>query len=192
MSRSRTLFGILLIAVGSLSIGDALGWWDGSRVAATWWPLLVIGVGAWIVVDAGRGRPPVTAETLRITAIFAGRRVASWATPFRSASAIAVFGGVDLDLRSATIAPQGAFVDATAAFGGVKIIVPPEWNVIMSGPAIFGSNENKTQLRGAPAPLSPVLTVRGLALFGGVEVEAASLPDAQAHPDDAAAPYVRQ
>jgi hypothetical protein len=172
---NRVILGVVLIVAGALFAVEATGWWDAGEVAGLIWPLLLLGLGVTLLVRRPPVPPVAAEEVLHLTAVFSGRRAVWAANPFRGASMVALFGGVDLDLRPAVIGPEGAFVDATAAFGGIKVIVPTGWKVVMSGPAIFGGNENNTDAFGAFPVDAPSLTVRALSLFGGVEVQ--SQPD---------------
>ena len=87
---------------------------------------------------------------MRTTAFFSGPRVASTANRFRVAWLTAVFGGVTLDLRGAELDPAGASINATAAFGGVEILVPKGWRISVRSTPIFGGVEDKTDKTIAP------------------------------------------
>jgi hypothetical protein len=85
--------------------------------------------------------------------------------------AVAVFGGVDLDLRDALGPAAGGRhvrVTANCLFGGIDLIVPDDVEVRLGGIAIFGGNDDRRTA--AARPGSPVLVVDGLVLFGGVTV----------------------
>lgn len=93
-----------------------------------------------------------------------GRFVAS-----RNHRAIAVLGGVDIDLRYAEIPAEGIDIEAFAVLGGVEITVPDDLNVVTRGMGILGGfsgGNNQSHIPGAP-----VVRVRGLALLGGVEIK---------------------
>lgn len=163
--------GVAMMLIGIVVLDGTANVWPGSA-AELIWPLILVGIGLTLLVHRRQPNLWSGEDVMQLTAVFSGRRAVCSADPFRGAVAVAIFGGVDLDLRPAVVGPEGAFVDATAAFGGVKLIVPPEWRVVMTGPAIFGGNENKTELLGPLPRTAPVLNVRALALFGGVEVQA--------------------
>jgi predicted membrane protein len=97
--------------------------------------------------------------------------VANVSQAFRGASLTAVFGGVNLDLRHARPAAEGARITATAAFGGIDILVPTGWRVALKGLPIFGGIEDKTDHTADLPDDAPVLQVDALAIFGGVEVK---------------------
>ena len=138
------------------------------------WPLVLIVVGLGILTRMhARPLTPTAhhSELVRASGVFSGADVASHSSCFRGAALTAVFGGAKLDLRGATPAPEGAQINATAVFGGVDIIVPRGWNVIVSGTPILGGVEDKTDRTEALPADAPTLTVDGLAVFGGVEVK---------------------
>lgn len=139
------------------------------------WPLAIIAVGLALLTRwRGTARPPVDAaadDTLIATGIFGGPSVATGSQRFHSASLTAIFGGVTLDLRSACPAPEGAVVTATAAFGGIDILVPRGWNITTSGTPLFGGVEDKTDHSADTPADAPTLHVDALALFGGVDIK---------------------
>ena len=104
-------------------------------------------------------------------AIFGGaQRTGRWRVP-RRLRAVAVFGGIELDLRNAEL-PAGPFaMDIRATFGGVQIIVPPTLAVEVHGSAIFGGFAHMDRVPPDPDPNAPVLHVYGTAVFGGVSIE---------------------
>ena len=104
--------------------------------------------------------------------IFTGgkRRIAT--SNFRGGEVVAVFGGVEVDLRGCQIGGDEAVVDVTAAFGGCNLKVPTNWYVEMRGVAAFGGYSNKTiPPRVNPGQRIQKLIVTGSAAFGGVVIE---------------------
>ncbi len=104
-------------------------------------------------------------------AIFGGAsRKGPW-TVAEQYTALAVFGGVELDFREATFTAAETTVYANCLFGGIEITVPDDVVVHVSGVPIFGGFDHGN---GGPAsypPNAPVMHVKGLAIFGGVEVK---------------------
>jgi predicted membrane protein len=91
---------------------------------------------------------------------------------FRGGDATAVMGAVELDLRASKIAGPPAVLDVFALWGGIEISVPTDWKVDIQVVPILGGVENKARSV-APATGGPeqILTVRGTALMGGVEIK---------------------
>jgi len=88
----------------------------------------------------------------------------------RHVSASAWLGGINLDLRDATLAPEGADVELDAVMGGIKLTVPPEWNVeVEKDVSAGGIDAHVTPADELPAG-APVLHVVARARMGGVLV----------------------
>ena len=104
--------------------------------------------------------------------IFTGGKRRIQTNNFRGGEVVAVFGGVDVDLRSSQLGGDEAVIDITAAFGGCTIRVPTNWYVEMRGVAAFGGYNNKTiPPRVSPGQRIQKLVVTGSAAFGGVVIE---------------------
>jgi hypothetical protein len=85
--------------------------------------------------------------------------------------ALAILGGVELDLRDATIEGDELVLTAVAILGGIEIVVPEGIGVDMGGFALLGGNEH--QQGDVPVrPGTPVVHVRAFSLLGGIEVKA--------------------
>ena len=109
---------------------------------------------------------------LGLVAVFDGIDLTSRATSFRGGSVLAWYGGISLDLREATLAPDARLTVHTL-FGGVAIRVPPEWRVESNLQALAGGADVRP---GSESPDAPTLTLDGRALFGGIAV-GAKLPN---------------
>jgi len=104
-----------------------------------------------------------------IVAIMGGEeRKGRW-RPARRTNAIAVMGGVDIDLREAELA-DGAEILAIPVMGAVSVTVPEGVSVELSGFALMGGNSGPDD-KVLPLPNSPVVRVRAFSLMGGVVVE---------------------
>ena len=91
---------------------------------------------------------------------------------FKSGRLFAMFGGYKIDFRHADMQSDTAVLEANAFFGGGEIIVPEHWFVSMHGVGIFGGYTDKSR-HFQPDPTKPTktLVVKGVAMFGGVEVK---------------------
>ncbi len=120
--------------------------------------------------------PAVRSEELpsvpqrRVLAVFGGAsRAGQWEVPQRM-KATAVFGGVELDLRNAVLAPGVTEIRCLAVFGGVELQVPAGVRVECEGTAVFGGFEREGG-HGPYADDAPTVRITGTAVFGGVSVE---------------------
>jgi len=146
---------------------------------------LIVSIASALAAIVARGRMtshggPADDE-LDLVAIFEGMELASTAPALRRASVTTWYGGGSLDLRDATLDPAGAEIAARAVFGGFRLVVPPTWRVETHGIGIFGGFGDARN-RELVDPEGPLLTIRGLALFGGVGIvsEAPDLDRAEA------------
>ena len=115
--------------------------------------------------------PPAPASKDRrwVVAILGGEtRKGRW-RPSRRTNAIAVMGGIDIDLREAELADGAEFL-AIGIIGAVSIVVPEGVSVEMSGLALMGGNSGPDD-RVPPLPDAPFVRVRAFSLMGGVVVE---------------------
>jgi hypothetical protein len=113
--------------------------------------------------DAPESAPP-------IVAVFSGARRAGRWRPARHETAVAVFGGVEIDLRDAELPAKEMRLSAWAVFGGIDVTVPEGTHVELSGVAVFGGRG----VGGGDQPTGSdafVLRVHAIAVFGGVNVQ---------------------
>ena len=85
---------------------------------------------------------------------------------------MAIFGGIELDLRGATTTLEELEIEANAVFGGIELIVPDTWDITVRGSGVLGGYVDKTHR--VPTTIGvkrPHLTIRGGAVFGGVTVK---------------------
>jgi hypothetical protein len=119
---------------------------------------------------AAQGSPaPSRAEPETLLAVFGGAERKGRFRAGRSLKAVAVFGGVEIDLTEATFDAPELVIHCTAVFGGVEIRVPDHVTLRGGGAGIFGGFEVRHQE--STEPHGPVVTVKGAAVFGGVEAK---------------------
>ena len=168
----------MLMFAGTAFLLDNLGVWH-----ASWnviWPLAIIGMGVIMLINALERRPAPSFvktssgdtssyNTLREWVTFGGLKRRLDTPNFQGGEMIAVFGGIEVDLRRAQIAStdKEVIIDANATFGGIDLKVPETWQVVTRGLGIFGGYEDKTQ---PPKEESKRLVIRGLVIMGGIEV----------------------
>lgn len=106
-------------------------------------------------------------DHFQIVCLMQGRHWRSEAPHLQSGIIVTVAGGVEVDLRGATLAPDGAHLRLTTLMGGIDIRVPDEWHVRLEGRAFMGAND---LVRVSDRPGRPDLTVECVTLMGGVQV----------------------
>lgn len=103
-------------------------------------------------------------------------RRGSWTLPAEH-TALALMGGVQIDLRRAALQSHESVIRAFAIMGGIEILVPDDVHVEIDGIGVMGAfaeevgpwKSDPRPVRQAP-PGAPVVRITGLALMGGVEI----------------------
>ena len=102
-------------------------------------------------------------------AIMSGaRRMGAWVLPSRYV-AVAVMGGIELDLREARFSEPEVTLHAYTLMGGIQITVPEDIDVDVSGVAFMGGFDHNATGPGTPG--APRVRIIGFAMMGGVEVK---------------------
>ena len=104
---------------------------------------------------------------------FGGVDRGSTATALRRGVVSVFCGGVDLDLREATLAPGGATLDLSATWGGIDVVVPRNWKVLVDGRSLLGGFDARVTPPDDLPDDAPRLDVSVTARLGGVSVRAA-------------------
>lgn len=158
---------LILVAGGAVVLLRTTGVIDTLDVLL---PAVLIVVGLLVLFGRGLGtRSDTMDDRVNTFNLFSGSEIASNSTAFQGGRVGAIFGGAELDLRRATLAPD-ATIDVFTAFGGVEITVPEGWRVDMNAFPLFGGFENKTAREALPAD-APRLRIDATLLFGGLEVK---------------------
>jgi Cell wall-active antibiotics response 4TMS YvqF/Domain of unknown function (DUF5668) len=105
---------------------------------------------------------------MNVVAIMGGVSRGNNSSAFRGADLVAVMGGLEIDLRKAAINGE-AIIDVFVMWGGIEIRVPSDWTVVTHVVPLMGGVEDKT--RPPQAATAHRLTLRGVALMGGVEIK---------------------
>jgi hypothetical protein len=95
-------------------------------------------------------------------------RRGAWIVPKRI-HAVALMGGIELDLRDAVLDPGGTEINVLAVMGGVVITVAPNVRLETDGGAFMGGFEDQLKLPASGDPNAPLVRLTGFALMGGVE-----------------------
>jgi hypothetical protein len=109
-----------------------------------------------------------SADEITAVGIFGPLAFHSTSSAFRGGVVECWYGGGVLDLRDATLAPEGATLKVRAIFGGGQIIVPPSWKVVSRIQGMGGIQDIRTP-QGHSA-IDPELVIEGVLVAGGFAV----------------------
>ena len=173
--------GIILFLIGSVFVaGDIFNmrFWEVVRFVI---PLILIIAGLTILMRKQVFKPkdiniPEGADIndyINETNIFGGGEKKYRSQNFKGGQMTAIFGGSEIDLRKAQMAPGVNAIDMLCIFGGTSIRVPEDWEVKVDVTAIFGgfSDERLIEKKETSEKADKVLYLKGLVLFGGGELK---------------------
>lgn len=110
------------------------------------------------------------ADRLNIDAIFSGVNRRMMSKNFQGGKITAAFGGADIDLTQSDF--EGVVtIQVDIIFGGVKMIVPPHWDIRTEVSNIAAGIEDKRFFREGGVDPSKVIILKGTILFGGLEIK---------------------
>ncbi|MEK6783740.1 MAG: LiaF domain-containing protein [Bacteroidota bacterium] len=110
-----------------------------------------------------------TDDYMDLTSVFGGTKRRIFSKTFKGGQITNIFGGTELDLSQADI--EGAVViDTVTLFGGIKILVPGNWEVKSNITAILGGVEDK-RMTSSSLATNKKLVLTGTCSFGGVEIK---------------------
>jgi hypothetical protein len=94
-----------------------------------------------------------------------------------SHTAVAIMGGVTIDLRSARFSSRETVINAFAFWAGVDIYVNAGTRVVVEGIGVMGAfDQGRDRVAPQLAPDAPLVRVNGLALMAGITVTRKPMP----------------
>ena len=179
--------GFILLFLGTVFMLPRLDiiHYDAMRV---FWPIILIVIGVALLfrrrsISSSAGRYRVSAASdvsagtssdgfIRIDTSFSGNKTTFTEPVFRGGILRSIFGGIDLDLRSARLDDLEIFVDLDCTFSGITLRVPPTWRIDSRIRSTFGGFDDKRpHLPPDALDMAHTVVLRGSATFGGIEVK---------------------
>ena len=164
--------GTIIVVVGLIFMLDNMGLVSVGHLFRFWPLILVIAGLASLASSQGRVKGAVL---IVLGALFELDALGIAHFSWSSLWPLAIFGGIEIDLRQATIADEQAELTINALFGGCEIRVPDTWEIVAHGQGIFGGYVDSTKGNIPTEALGSmprkILILRGVAVFGGVEIK---------------------
>jgi predicted membrane protein len=107
-------------------------------------------------------------DYIDLTTVFGSIKKRIFSKSFKGGQTTNIFGGTDIDLTQADIEGR-VVIDIVQVFGGVKLIVPANWEIKPELTSIFGGVEDKRPAPTQPSNGEKMIVVTGTSLFGGIE-----------------------
>jgi predicted membrane protein len=142
------------------------------------WPSIFIIIGVIFIFSKRRGwnavsiSPQSGDDYIDYVHVFSGGERQIVSDNFRGGKVTAIFGGSEIDLTKAKLAPGVSELELACVFGGTTIIVPDDWNVkIEVVPVLGGFGDSRKLSPGRTVDTTKQLVIKGAVVFGGGEVK---------------------
>ncbi len=177
---------MIMITIGSLFLLDEIYEFQ-TGVANMIWPaiLIIIGIGVMVKIflpkriitgskDDYKGtfKEEISSDDyINVSRVFSGANIFIKSENFKGGKASFVFGGGEFDLRGAKLAEGINILKIECVFGGVKIILPDNWDVSLETSGVFGGfSDERRHMQIENIDRTRKLIIKGEAVFGGGEI----------------------
>ena len=177
--------GIILIVIGGFFMIPELITVP-HEIRRIYWPLILVAIGIAVLlrqrdhskITVGENSPFIdpndhSVNTFDDFVIFGGREIFINSQALAGGKATSIFGGIEFDLRKASLQPGGAVIDCVSLFGGCGFKIPMDWNVKNEVTTIFGAFTDKRGDTYSDRYYDPskTIVIKGISMFGGIEVK---------------------
>jgi len=161
---TRRGMAIVLVAGGLLLLTPPL-LRHGHLFYIDFWPLILIGIGAVIVLRA-LGIQPAASHRSMVN-VLTSRKLRLTPEELDGRHILSFMGGVDIELAEPGSETSTVAVEVVSMWGGTTLRIPAGWEVQSEVFPIMGGVENKAQSTGRGRKL----LIRGLVLMSGIEIK---------------------
>lgn len=177
LGASEKTGGIIVMAVGGFFMIPLI-FRETFHMYNMFWPSIFIIIGIIFIVTKRRGWNAVTSKGIAsddyvdYVSVFSGGERQIVSQNFQGGKISTVFGGIELDLTKAKLAPGKNILEIACVFGGATIIVPDNWFVkIEVTPVLGGFSDSRKIAPGRTFESDSQLVIKGAVVFGGGEVK---------------------
>ncbi len=169
--------GVIVMAVGGFFMIPLL-FRETFHMYDMFWPSIFIIIGVIFIATRRRGWNMRSSKGLTgddyidYVNVFSGGERQIVSQNFQGGKISAVFGGIELDLTKAKLAPGRNDLEIACVFGGATIIVPDTWFVTIEvTPVLGGFSDSRKLSPGRSFESASQLVIKGAVVFGGGEVK---------------------
>jgi len=177
LGASEKTAGVIVMAVGGFFMIPLL-FRETFHMYNMFWPSIFIIIGIIFIVTKRKGWNSVNSKSMigddyiDFVNVFSGGERQIVSESFKGGKVTAVFGGIELDLTKAKLAPGRNELEIACVFGGATIILPDNWFVTIEvTPVLGGFSDSRKLSPGRTIDSTSQLVIKGAVVFGGGEVK---------------------
>jgi predicted membrane protein len=177
LGASEKTSGVIVMAVGGFFLIPMI-FRETFHAYNMFWPSIFIIIGVTFIVTKRKGWNSAVSKGITgddyidIVNVFSGGERQIVSENFRGGKISAVFGGMELDLTKAKLAPGRNELEIACVFGGATFIVPDDWNIsIEVTPVLGGFTDSRKLIPGRVVDPTKQLAIKGAVVFGGGEIK---------------------
>lgn len=111
-----------------------------------------------------------SSDFVNLEAVFTNVQKRVLSKKFQGGKVFALFGGMELDLSQADLG-ESPLLDVEITFSGLKLIIPPHWDVQLEVTNMLAGVEDKRVYPQTAPDQTKVLIIRGTVICGGLEIK---------------------
>jgi predicted membrane protein len=169
--------GIVIMAVGAFFLIPHI-FRETFHLYNLFWPSIFIIVGIIFIFSRRRSWNTVSSSSavgddyIDYVHIFSGGERQIVSQNFRGGKVTSIFGGSEIDLTRAKLAPGRNEIELACVFGGATLIVPDDWYVTVEVVPVLGGFSDSRKINPAkPVDTTKQLVIKGAVVFGGGEIK---------------------
>ena len=177
LGSSEKTAGVIVMGVGGFFMIPLL-FRETFHMYNMFWPSIFIIIGVIFIVTRRKGWNAISNKGMAgddyvdYVNVFSGGERQVVSQNFRGGKISSVFGGIELDLTKARLAPGTNYIEIACVFGGATIIVPDSWYVTIEvTPVLGGFSDSRKIAPGRTIDTTSQLVIKGAVVFGGGEVK---------------------
>lgn len=109
-------------------------------------------------------------DIIESIAIFGEVKKTVYSQAFKGGEVITIMGGAQINLSQADI-KDVVVIEAIQIFGGTKLIIPQNWQVVTEMAAIFGGIQDKREFYSGELNNNKKIIIKGVSIFGGIDIK---------------------
>lgn len=170
--------GLILVVLGIIGLISRYTNFSFRYILHEYWPILLIGFGIYLVLKRNSSDNFKEAESIQndeyyldTFSFLKGRTLKIKTNNFLGGKITALLSGFKIDMTEANFVNQKT-IDIVTILGGTEIFIPSDKKIIFNATTMFGGFEDKrSKLFSSDTESNDVLMIKGLVLFGGVEIK---------------------